>query len=614
MSDLSKLIDILNNRDSEKGVEPGQSSNKDDLRENNIVSSGLSSDEVSRLVDISTIIGHTIEIGKFTPDSKHRHIAKIYADEAAQAFQVGKYKPYTLDILEQQPENTQNQTRETQGVDVVNQVGEKSKSLVSSVVGLIDNISGLTAGIIPAILGAVAIIGGAAILTMLVYKLPEIINALSGIIPPLTVFIETVYPYVKDFITTMLPKLQEFIVGILPGLGGLIKDMGPLVTGIFDLIYTNVTKVVTDIVDVVGGVISDLFDGVVKITTIVSDGIKNLFVTVSDFIGSLIGAFNGVVSFYDRNLQPTLDKLIDILSIVTGGVILLADKLSTTLLGSFQAVKDIIKEVSNGFNNVSLFFDKIINVSTSKIKETAAAITDLSLAIIALAGAGIGTSVSGAVTSFVGIFTGGGPIEKIIELSSRYKDILQVSFSITALSGALALFGAVDLSNAMKVDQLFYNIVKIDPQRLNETGHAFGVIQEKIGFLAGYSANIGLVSEGVQTLLHSTAGLKLLDESLKGVFQSVSNLDTSKIKTIAIRADIVQIHTTNDILLTQVDIQKKILQETINNGKKLEAIGGLTPASPTVINTNQSTEKITTVSTQTPRQLFNNSPYSFGNK
>jgi hypothetical protein len=616
MDSLSKILELLSGRDPQRGVNT-QDAAEDNIRRN-VVSSELTSEEQSKLIEISKIIGHTIEIGKFTTDAKHRNVARIFADEVAKAFEVGRYKPYALDILDSvsTEQIQQRQTQQSVNVDIPG--AEKSKSILGSVAGLIDNVSGLMGGIIPGIIGAVAIIGGAAILTALVYKLPEIITSLSSGLPAFGKFIEFIYPIIKDFVTTLLPKLEEFIVGVLPAFGNLIKDVTPLVTNLFGTLYNNLTK----IVDIVATEMGVLLKFVVGETHTTIRYLSNLFKGVFDNIldkgtiiaDKILGAFGKVVEFVGSNLQPTLGKLKDVVLGLSDNAFKIANVFSVTLFGAFKLVRDVIGEISGGFDKMMIFFDKLVSLSASNIKEVTSSIFELGKAFGALAAISVGSSVAGAMTSVLNIFGSEGPIDRIISLSAKAVNIGNAARSIGSITTALSLFFAVDTTNAEKFDTFFYNLNQINPEQLALTGQAFGVLQEKIGFLAGYSTNIGIVSEGIQTLLKSTDGLKILDESLKGIFQSVSKLDTTKIQTITIRAEVTQIHKTNEILSTQVDIQKKILQETINNGKLISQIKISSGGNTTNVNGGGESGSISSSSSRSPRQLFNNSAYSFGIK
>jgi len=640
MDIVEKVLQLLNSRDGERGTAT-QQSRRDESIEHNIVTSELTSEEQSKWIEVSKIIGHTIEFGKFTTDSKQRHIAKIFADEIAMAFQVGKYRPYAADVLPtpgvQQTTNTQDDTQRTSPARAAI---SKSQSIIGAVAGLIDNIGGMIGGIMPAIVASVAIIGGAAILTALVYKLPEIIGALTEGIPAFMKFIGFVYPLVKEFLLTMVPKLQEFLMSVLPVVGNLIKDVTPLISHIFTTIYTNLFGFIGKLVSEVGSIIKSMFDPVFNsinhIATltgnIVSEVVDRVFETidklaplVKDFYDNfldkasvislkLIGAFEKVVGFINDNLQPSLNVLKSVISTITGSAVEIADIFSGVLFQAFNTTEGIVRRMWDGFKHITIFFDKLLSIPGEKIRDVSSSLTGLATSLAKFAAVALGSAVAGASMSFVDFFSNSGPIDKIITLTAKGKDIQTSSEAIMELAKAVSQIFVVDIKNAEKFNQLFYNLSNIDPTQLALTGEAFGVLQQKIGYLSGYGDNLKLVSEGIQGIISSTAGLTIIDETLKGIFQGISKIDTTGIKTITFRADIAQINRTNDILTTQVSIQKKILEEIIRNGKSISEIGVKTQQGGSTIINEPGGGSVPSSQSPSPRQIFNNSAYSFGIK
>jgi len=896
---LSKLLHLLTGKDTTKGVEPGKGSNRDDIEKHNIVSSVLSSEERSKIVDISTIFGNTIEIGKFTQDSTHRHIAAIYADEVAQAFQVGKYAQREMDILEK-PESS-NIIGKVLGTEINKEVKsvkpetkddsnslnliEAGKGLLLLTIGLaglgiaIKTWSDIPGMDIVKVLGSVGVlIAGIlfigknentkkgiisfGVILLEIFALSYVINALgesiknwstirtedilkvgaifgglvaligimgSPIVKKVMVTGEAVFAgllviatglgfvlpilssgikSVKDiesndllkvgaifgglglligimgagpiamalgigeavfagllFIATgiglVLPILSSGIksvkdiesndllkvVSIFGGLGLLIGIMGTppislamgigeavfagllfIATGIGlvlpilssgiksvrDIEYDELLKVVaifgglglligimgTPPISLVVGIGGAVFTGLLFIATgigsvlpILSSGIKSVRDIEYDELLKVVAIFGGLGLLVGVMGTPPISLVVGIGGAVFAGLLLLVKGVAEVIPKIVDSVKYISNlnegDVDHIFKILKRFLygaSNILNDGEEKsswwgnLKKTFMATTTAVTSIPLLASLGaLISQVTDLIPPLSFLMQEGkkmskdeGGINNVFESIKQFfegsqifglKSFLFSKISLTSITPLVALSAALlplvhninvfakagedinkaSMSQTIGVIQTFTdeinnltNINKDTPERLSKLGHAFGIIQEKIGFLASYSTNIGIVTESVEKLLQNTEGfnvystnigivtesvekllqntegLKVLDETFKGIFQSIERLDASKIQTITIQADIVQIHKTNDILLTQVDIQKKILQEIINNGKEIAAMGSMSSPNVSVTNTGSSKDKISSVSTQTPRQLFNSSAYSFG--
>jgi hypothetical protein len=616
MDQLSKLLELLSGKETQKGV-PSQTETSEETKEKNVVSSILTSDERSKWVEITTILGNTVQIGKFVPDSKHRSIAKIFADEIAQAFQAGKYKPYQMDVLSTPSVSASPELTKTTDQNNQTLQDPKKSGILSSVVGIMDNFSGLIGGVLPTIIGAISIIGGSVILTALIYKLPDIIKSLESFLPYFSQFLLSTWPLIKE----VLPKFQEFLIAITPSVKLILSELLPHLTRVFETIYTNITNVFGKVVEMAGGAIDTIIPQLSKLVTNITNTIGSIAGQVITVVGGILdnviersaASFNRVIEFIDKNLQPALNTLNSILTNVWGSIVAIADKFQNTILGSLIGIKNILSEIKDGFSNVADFIKTLINTPADTLKNIGNSLWDLSKGLAAIASVSLGATAAGVGNRIMEFIGGGGVIEQLIRISDRSENIHSAGIGIKSLVTSLTVLLSINLSNANQLTSFLTNIDNMNPTHLVDVGNAFGVFQQKLGYLASYSTDLEIAATSIKDIVKSADGLLIIDDTIGRLFQNISKLDTSKLSSITIKADIVQINKTNEILSSQLVIQKKILQEIINNGKAIGNINTNSSKNTTLLQPGGS-ESIPTTTSQTPRQLFNNSAYSFGIK
>lgn len=290
----------------------------------------------------------------------------------------------------------------------------------------------------PVLLELARIIG--TVLVTAIEKIGPIVIGLAKVIGPVLVDIGRI--------------IKEAVVDTLKALTPIIQVLGPVIAELGRVIGTILTKALEVVGPVLMGLVPIVKDLIMYLGTGLVEAIK--------FVGPFLLQIGDVVKILANGLKDVVNGILDIGKLALGvyskivdsitkvftegiqGITKIVDTIGGTIVKTVTTIKDTVLGV---IDSVTGSIERIANIDSSGMFETAKGIAAVSAAMIAFGAGGAAAGIGNAIGSFFSKTSGSkSPIDQLLALGEQSAALEKLASTISTLQDSLSKFSELKLN------------------------------------------------------------------------------------------------------------------------------------------------------------------------